>query len=204
MEKIKTFAEVTDILIKLALALAAFWFVELAKTQSEAAKMQAEQTKLLAEAQSVGRQSDTELTKVIIDLLFKQNMACPTEDQMVIVSFLSDMNDQYNRVKLGGRLVGALSSRKCTNTNPALAADSELVRKSQGGVLPTLAPGNVAQVISSLEKDKAFEQAQKQVSGGATRDYDGFVALGRPLNPSSTNFTNFTLLSAAYYSDGAK
>lgn len=151
MEKLKTFAEAADLLIKIGLVIAAFLFVDEAqklrdiqKQQADLLKTQAEHTRLLAEAQSMGRKDDHELTKMIIDLLLKQDKACLSEDQMVLVSFLSEMNDQYNRVKLGDRMIGAIG-------------------KSVG------------------------------------RDYDGFVALGRPLGSS---VTNFTLVTGSMGNDG--
>src|SRR5205085_9737632 len=121
-------AEACDILVKVGLAIIAFVFVdqsqksyelqkrqadlqhvqvETLKLQAEHSKIQAEQTKLLADAQSLTRKDDAALVHLIVHLLFKQNLQCRTEDQMVLISFLGEMNDSYNKVKLGERVAGA-------------------------------------------------------------------------------------------------
>src|SRR5439155_20116019 len=59
-------------------------------------------------------------------------------------------------------------------------------RRARSRCLP---PENVKKVTDSLPLSPAFKEAKAKVAGNVGRDYDGFVALGRPLGASFTNFT---------------
>ncbi len=116
MDKLKSIVEACDIILKIGLAVAAFLFVDKAqqgfelqkqqvelqrgqaenlklqaehsKIQADQSKIQAEATKTLADVQSTTRKDDAALVQLIVELLFKQNLNCRTEDQMVLISFL--------------------------------------------------------------------------------------------------------------------
>jgi len=162
------------------------------KTQSESAKLLAEQTKALAEAQTVTRKEDTALVTMIVDLLFKQNLQCVTEDQSVMIGFLAELNDEYNRVKIGNRVTGAFTKRHaCEQQSAAISADAKLVKAEVNGQIPELNAGNVKGLLSSLKQKPEFEAAAKSTNEQQKKGADGYVALGRPAGTASPTFTNF-------------
>ena len=216
MDKIKAIAEACDILVKVGLALIALVFVdktqksyelqkhqadlqriqvETLKLSAENSKIQAEQTRIMADAQSVVRKDDAALVQMIVELLFKQNVQCRTEDQMVLISFLGEMNDSYNKVKLGDRVAGAFGKRReCALNSDAILADAKIVKNSGDGKIPVLSAANVDAVFEPLLKQAEFKAAMgqeflKYQAKGAT----GYVALGRPIG--ANNFSSFDLLT---------
>jgi hypothetical protein len=211
MDKLKAIAEGLDILVKAGLAVIAIVFVdntqksyELQKQQAELQRMQvdtlkaqAEHMKIRADAESVVRKDDAALVQLIVELLFKQNLNCRTEDQMVLISFLGEMNDSYNKVKLGDRVAGAFGKRReCALNSEAIQADAKIVKTSGDGKIPQLSAANVDAVFEPLLKQAEFKTAMglefvKHQANGAT----GYVALGRPVG--ANNFSNFDLLSGS-------
>jgi len=222
MERLKTFAEACDLLIKVGLSIAAFLFVDKAqqsydlqkqqlelqrgqaenlklqaehsKIQAEQSRIQAEATKTLADVQSTNRKDDAALVQLIVELLFKQNLQCRTEDQMVLISFLGEMNDSYNKVKLGERVAGAFGKRRECAASQATDADAKLVKTSSDGKIPFVAQESVHKVLDVLLHDAEFRSAMgpdfiKHRNSGAA----GYVALGRPVGEE--DFVNFDLLT---------
>ena len=198
MGQIKAIAEACDVLVKVVIAIIALVFVdksqkayELQKQQAELqkvqvetlkvpaenSKIQAEQiTKLMADAQSVLRKDDAALVQLIVDLLFKQNASCRTEDQMLLVSFLGEMNDTYNRVKLGDRFAGAFGKRReCSTNSGALEADTKIVKTAGNGTIPILNLENLKSVVDPLLKAGGIQgrdgaRIRKVSAEGAPRD----------------------------------
>lgn len=209
MDKFKAFTEALDVLVKVGLAVIAIVFVdktqksyelqkqqaELQRIQVDTLKAQAEQTKIMADAQSVVRKDDAALVQLIVELLFKQNLNCRTEDQMVLISFLGEMNDSYKKVKLGDRVAGGFGKRReCGLTSEAIQADAKIVKTSGDGRIPVLTAANFDAVFEPLLKQPEFKAAMglefvKYQAKGAT----GYVALGRPAG--ANNFSNFDLLT---------
>lgn len=220
MDKLKSIVEACDIILKIALAVAAFLFVDKAqqgfvvqkqqlelqkgqaenlKLQADHSKIQAEQSKIQAEAtltlanvQSNARKDDAALVQLIVDLLFKQNLHCRTEDQMILISFLGEMNDSYNKVKLGERVAGAFGKRRECMATAAADPDAKLVTASNGKI-PLVTRENIQKVLEALLHDAEFKSAVdpdfiKHRNKGAA----GFVALGRP---AGEDFVNFDLLT---------
>ncbi len=223
MDKLKSIVEACDIILKIGLAVAAFLFVDKAqqgfelqkqqvelqrgqaenlklqaehsKIKADQSKIQAEATKTLADVQSTTRKDDAALVQLIVELLFKQNLQCRTEDQMVLISFLGEMNDSYNKVKLGERVAGAFGKRReCALNSDAILADAKIVKNSGDGKIPVLSAANVDAVFEPLLKQAEFKAAMgqeflKYQAKGAT----GYVALGRPIG--ANNFSSFDLLT---------
>jgi hypothetical protein len=212
MDKLKQGFEILDLAVKVAIAIIGFFIVDAAhkahelqrmqyelqqqqanvqKTQAESAKALAEQTKLLAEAQTVTRKEDAALVAMIVDLLFKQNLQCVTEDQSVMINFLTELNDEYNKVKLGSRIAGALNKRRaCDQQNLAISRDAKLVQVD--GLIPNVSASNVKGLLSSLKLKPEFEAAARSTDEQRRKGADGYVALGRP--SGSKAFTNFELV----------
>jgi hypothetical protein len=215
MDKLKQGLEVLDVAVKVAIAIIGFLVLGAArnsyelqkmqydlqqqqanvqKTQSESAKLLAEQTKALAEAQTVTRKEDTALVTMIVDLLFKQNLQCVTEDQSVMIGFLAELNDEYNKVKIGNRVTGAFTKRHaCEQQSAAISADAKLVKAEVNGQIPDLSAANVKGLLFSLKQKPEFEAAAKSTNEQQKKGADGYVALGRPAGtaPPASAFTNF-------------
>jgi hypothetical protein len=222
MDKLKSIVEACDILLKIGLAVAAFLFVDKAqkgfelqkqqvelqrgqaenlklqaehsKIQADQSKIQAEATKTLADVQSTTRKDDAALVQLIVELLFKQNLQCRTEDQMVLISFLGEMNDSYNKVKLGERVAGAFGKRRECMASQAVDDDAKLVKTSSNGKIPLVTRENIQKVLEPLLHDAEFKSAMgaafvKHRHNGAA----GYVALGRPAGDE--DFVNFDLLT---------
>ena len=158
-------------------------------------RKQAEQTKIMADAQSVVRKDDAALVQLIVELLFKQNLQCRTEDQMVLISFLGEMKTHsYNKVKLGDQVARAFGKRReCALSNEAVKADAKIVKSAAGGI-PALTAENIDGVFEPLLQQAEFKTAMgtelvKYQAKGAV----GYVALGRPAGRN--NFSNFDLLT---------
>jgi hypothetical protein len=164
------------------------------KIQAEQSKIQAEATKTLADVQSNHRQADAALVQMIVELLFKQNLQCRTEDQMVLISFLGEMNDNYNKVKLGDRFAGAFGKRReCALTNEAVKADAMAVQSANDGKIPVLTLENASSVIEGLLKQSEFSHAMgREFSTHRAAGAIGYVALGPAVG--ANDFANFKLL----------
>lgn len=213
METIKRLLEVADLAVKVVIAVVGFLVVGAArnayelqkmqyelqqqqatvqKTQAESAKLLAEQTKTMAEAQTVTRKEDAALVTLIVDLLFKQNLQCRTEDQAVMIEFLVDLNDHYNQIKLGSRMPGAFARRRACEQNPAILADAKLTTQQAQGQIPDVDAANVKAVLSSLNETAEFKMAASGTVEQQGKGADGFVALGR--STGSKGFANFEYL----------
>jgi len=210
MENLKRALEVADVFVKIAIAVIAFFVLGAArhayelqkmqydlqqqqatiqKTQAESAKLLAEQTKAMAEAQTVTRKEDAALVTLIVDLLFKQNLQCRTEDQAVMIEFLVEINDHYNQVKLGNRMPGAFARRRACEQNPAIVADARLTTEHANGLIPDLSAANVKAMLSSITQTPEFKAAASATVEQRGKGADGFVALGR--SAGAKGFTNF-------------
>ncbi len=223
MVRIKAIAETCDVLVKVVIAVIALVFVdksqkayelqkqqielqrgqvenlklqaEHSKIQAEQAKIQADATAILAGVQDKNRQGDAALVHMIVELLFKQNLQCRTEDQMVLISFLGEMNDSYNKVKLGERFAGAFGKRRECVASQAAADDARFVKSVSDGKIPAVTPATSRELLEKLFHIAEFKSAMgdefgKHQKAGAV----GYVALGGPAG--SEDFVNFDLLNA--------
>ncbi len=132
---------------------------------------------------------------MIVELLFKQNLQCRTEDQMVLISFLGEMNDSYNKVKLGERFAGAFGKRRECVASQAAADDARFVKSVNDGKIPAVTPATSRELLEKLFYIAEFKSAigdefGKHQKAGAV----GYVALGGPAG--SEDFVNFDLLNA--------
>ncbi len=157
---------------------------EHSKIQAEQAKIQAEATSTLAKVQRDHRQDDAALVQMIVELLFKQNLQCRTEDQMVLISFLGEMNDSYNKVKLGDRVAGAFGKRReCALMNEAVKQDASVVQSSNGGRDCRSDPGKRDWHSRAVAPERRIQSTRwgmsssKYQAAGAI----GYVALGNPV-----------------------
>ena len=180
VEKLKTFMESVDLLLKIVIAVLAFFI------------FQVEQNRLDLETKEIenrGKQQASNLVvaEKIISLLYEEKNKCIAEDQAFMIDFLIDNNNAYNQILINKEDFYRASAARRNCLTGSIAQDAETSTSlTDDGQLPVL----TTEDISTTTEELATKGVTVVAASGADIAPSGYVAVGA-FSLNDTTFRNF-------------
>jgi len=191
MDKLKPALEILDLLLKVALAAAAFFLFGLDRDRLELAEKR-------MSVQEKQQTSNLVVAEKIISLLFEEKNKCIAEDQAFLIDFLIDNNNEYNHIKINKQDFLRASSARRHCAGGSIARDAQLSASLHEGSVPVLTSQDVPGVRTALENKGLTVEPVR----GSDDKPSGYVAVGS-FSAVDRSFRNFLVPPSAVGSDGA-
>lgn len=192
MDRIKPLMESLDLLVKIVIAVLAFFIFQV---QKDRLILEGQQIENLQKQQS----TNLVVAEKIISLLYEEKSKCIAEDQAFMIDFLIDNNNEYNRVKINKESFYRASAARRNCAGGAVAQDARTTASlTADGKVPILTRRDMQATQDRLEKEGITVAAAPTSSLKPS----GYVAVGA-FSPEKKIFRNFEVTSDLVGSDGS-